>query len=229
MESKIRHIIRSILLEELTLSRDIIVTLPKNISWSDYKKELDAVSDYSSVINFKVNAFPKTKKGNKCYLVHCGNIVGWMEIVGLSEKKFTCSITGKEWSGKFIERSGPFHYIKPIPMKGFQGFRYFDSEEDTVTHNGEIYSMKKIFDIVKYKTIYNVPIKKLDWILPFTTVSEDRVVTANLDTPLIITMSDDKWVTIDGAHRLTKAVRESVKKIRGRVISKEELDSCKLS
>lgn len=27
--------------------------------------------------------------------------------------------------GKFIERSGPFHNIVPIYMKGFQGFRYF--------------------------------------------------------------------------------------------------------
>lgn len=105
-------------------SKDIIITLPRNIQWSDYEKELSAVEDYSNILNFKVSNFPKTQVGAKCYLVHNGNILGWMKIVGLSEKEFTCGITGKKWSGKFIERSGPFNKIEPIPMKGFQGFRY---------------------------------------------------------------------------------------------------------
>jgi hypothetical protein len=43
----------------------------------------------------------------------------------MSEKNFDCTTTGKAWKGKFIERSGPFHKIEPIQMKGFQGFRYF--------------------------------------------------------------------------------------------------------
>jgi len=104
---------------------DIVVTIPKSSSWKDYEKELDAVKDYSQVMNFKVNNFPKTKPGNKCYLLYDGAIIGWMEIVGLSEKEFDCTTTGNKWKGKFIERSGPFHRIDPIPMKGFQGFRYF--------------------------------------------------------------------------------------------------------
>lgn len=108
------------------INMDIIVTIPKSIKWEDYKKELDAVKDYSQIMNFKVNNFPKTAKGNKCYLCYNGNIIGWMEIVGLSEKEFTCTTTGNKWKGKFIERSGPFHKIDPIPMKGFQGFRYFN-------------------------------------------------------------------------------------------------------
>lgn len=104
---------------------DIIVTIPKSISWKDYEKELDAAKDYGQVMNFKVSNFPKTKPGNKCYLLYDGAIIGWMEIVGLSEKEFDCTTTGNKWKGKFVERSGPFHKIDPIPMKGFQGFRYF--------------------------------------------------------------------------------------------------------
>ena len=106
--------------------KDIVITIPKIINWSDYEKELKAVEDYSQVINFKVNNFPKTKIGSKCYIVYNGNIIGWMEIVGMSEKEFNCSTTGKKWVGKFIERSGPFNKIKPTPMKGFQGFRYIN-------------------------------------------------------------------------------------------------------
>lgn len=105
--------------------KDIIITIPKKIKWSDYKKELKAVEDYSHVMNFKVRHFPKTKKGNKCYIVHNGKLKGWMYITGLSEKSFTCTTTGEKWEGKFIERSGPFHVIDEISMKGFRGFKYY--------------------------------------------------------------------------------------------------------
>ena len=118
-------IIRKIIREELE-KRDIIITLPKSVSWDEYSKELDAVKDGSQVMNYKVNSFPKTGVGNKCYVVHNGFIKGWMSIVGMFEQEFTCSTTGKDWKGKFIQRSGPFNKVEPIPMKGFQGFRYFD-------------------------------------------------------------------------------------------------------
>lgn len=112
------------LLREAIEPRDVIITLPKNIKWDDYEKELEKVKDGNEVMNFKVNHLPNTSVGNKCFIVHDGFIKGWMNIVGLSKKDFTCSTTGKHWKGSFIERSGPFNYIDPIPMKGFQGFRY---------------------------------------------------------------------------------------------------------
>lgn len=118
-----KNIIKAKLRESIE-SRDIVITIPKSVDWSEYEKELEAVKDGKQVLNFKVNNFPKTAKGNKCYLLHNGFIKGWMGIVGLSNKDFICSTTGKHWKGNFIERSGPFHKIDPIPMKGFQGFRY---------------------------------------------------------------------------------------------------------
>lgn len=121
-----KNFIKNKIRESLNFNKDIIVTLPKTISWDDYKKELKSVEDYSHVMNFKVNHFPKTNIGAKCYLVYKGELIGWMKIVGMKEKDFTCSTTGKKWSGKFIERSGPFHKISPTPMKGFQGFRYMN-------------------------------------------------------------------------------------------------------
>ena len=114
-------------LREALESKDVIATLPKTIKWSDYEKELEAVKNGNNVMNFKVSSFPNTAPGNKFYIVHDGFIKGWMKIVGLSEENFTCSTTGKKWSGKFVQRSGPFNYIEPIPMKGFQGFRYYNN------------------------------------------------------------------------------------------------------
>lgn len=112
-------------IKESTENRDIIITLPKTINWIDYQKELDSVANGENILNFKVNNFPKTGIGSKCYLIHDGFIRGYMFISGLTTKSFTCSTTGKKWDGKFIERSGKFFSIIPIPMKGFQGFKYF--------------------------------------------------------------------------------------------------------
>lgn len=113
-------------LREAIMPRDIVITLPKSVDWKDYEKELDVVKDGKQVMNFKVNNFPQTSKGCKCYVVHNGIIKGWMEIVGLSEESFVCTTTGRKWNGKFIQRSGLFHKVNPIPMKGFQGFRYMN-------------------------------------------------------------------------------------------------------
>lgn len=109
--------------------KDIIVTLPSTIDWEEYKKELEEVKDWKSVMNFKVPFLPKYDI-DRCYIVYKGKIIGWMSVVGLLDNNtFNCSTTGKRWSGKFIQRSGPFHYLdEPIEHKGFQGWRYYNRE-----------------------------------------------------------------------------------------------------
>lgn len=121
---------QSFISERVSERRDIVVTLPATIEWSDYEKELDAVRDRSQTMNFKVPTLPKVGPGSKCYVVHRGVLRGWMEITGTSEKEFTCTTTGKRMSGKFVERSGPFHFIEEeVPMKGFQGYRYYEESK----------------------------------------------------------------------------------------------------
>ena len=113
-------------LREKLETKDIVITLPSKIKWSDYEKELNAVKDESQVINFKVSFLPKCKP-EKVYICYKGNIIGWMKCCGMIDgKSFDCTTTGEHWEGKFIQRTGEFHKIEPIPMKGFQGFRYFE-------------------------------------------------------------------------------------------------------
>lgn len=106
----------------------IIVTLPKTVRWADYEKELDKVKDDIESMFFKVSKFPRLGVGKigRCYVTHNGMIKGWMAVKGFVHRKFTCSTTGKKWSGNFIERSGTFHTITETPYKGFQGWRYYD-------------------------------------------------------------------------------------------------------
>lgn len=104
--------------------KDIIVTIPQRTKWEEYQKELDAAKN-GETLNFKVRYFPKTDIGNKCFICYRNEIIGYHIISGLSEKEFTCTTTGNKFNGKFIERTGDFYKIKPIPMQGFQGYRYF--------------------------------------------------------------------------------------------------------
>ena len=124
----IENTLKQILEEIFKNKRSLIVTLPSTTDWGDYEKELRKAANYKYVLNFKVHNFPKgIHKGDKCYVVHNGFVKGWMEIVGFSEQPFVCTTTNRKWDGKFIQRSGPFHYLDTkIPMKGFQGFRYFN-------------------------------------------------------------------------------------------------------
>jgi hypothetical protein len=113
-------------------NRDIVITIPKKVKWAEYEKEL-AKAEQGEILNFKVNNIPKqTKKGCKCFLLYDGEIKGYMNICDLGHKKFKCTTTGKEWEGNFVQRTGKFNKIKPISMKGFQGYRYFDEDFEEV-------------------------------------------------------------------------------------------------
>lgn len=115
----------------------IIVTLPSCTRWEDYEKELKKSENYDYILSLKVSHFPKgIHEGDKCYVVHDGFVKGWIKIIGFSEKEFICSRTKEKWKGKFIDRSGPFHYLQEkIPYKDFQGFRYFDLDEYKLQNN----------------------------------------------------------------------------------------------
>ena len=112
--------------DKIKQHKALLITLPSSIKWEDYEKEFDAVKDEKQVMNFKVPFLPKdTKSIERVYLVYKGNIVGWQKFVGTSDKPFDCTTTGKSWTGNFLQRTGEFHKINPIPYKGFQGFRYY--------------------------------------------------------------------------------------------------------
>jgi len=110
----------------------LLITIPKKIKWEDYLKEIDAVKDGKSEINYKVSSKPsKVGIGDKCFICHDGFIKGWMTISDISQKQFECSTTGKQWAyAWYVSRTGVFHPIdKEIPCKGFMGYRYITNEK----------------------------------------------------------------------------------------------------
>ena len=110
---------------------DIVITIPKSIKWEDYQKELKTVESGEQTMFFKVPTLPKKANvGDRCYLCHNGLVIGYMNITWMGiMSEFTCTTTIHVWpKGNYIGRSGKFTYIKPIPYKGFQGYRYAPQE-----------------------------------------------------------------------------------------------------
>lgn len=106
-----------------------VVTVPKTVKWIEYQRELLAVVANGAVLNFRVHGFPKDmRKGDRCYVVHDGQVRGWMRITDLTQHSgFTCTTTGREWpAGKYIQRSGEFHPIDGPKLKGFRGVRRYE-------------------------------------------------------------------------------------------------------
>jgi hypothetical protein len=107
---------------------DIVLTWPKRTSYENYVGELKKALNDGKVILFSVSAFPvKAAPGDRCYMVHDGQVRGWSEIVAFHDGDGPDSVRqGEEWAkGKYIVRSAHWHkLLKPIEMKGFQGFRY---------------------------------------------------------------------------------------------------------
>lgn len=103
-----------------------------------------------------------------------------------------------------------------------------EEEVDTFTHDGQEYDLRKAKILVKDQEARDIPIKELDWLLPDIDTTPSRIKTADVDNPVIVVKWEKKWVVVDGAHRLTKAVREELKELPAKVLTADDLKSCKL-
>lgn len=110
---------------------DIVVTVPM--------KELDNVraeDDYARsqdgrVIQFwSVSRQPKAINiGDKVYFIEDGYIRYYHTFLGFDCDSI-CKATGRVWPGLNLVLAYPETPLKnPVPMKGFQGFRYIKSED----------------------------------------------------------------------------------------------------
>lgn len=115
-----------------TLRDAIVVTWPKSRPLASYVAELKKAEEAGLTINFRVANYPAVPFGARCYHVHDGYVRGWVTTLGFEHREYgevTDPVTGASWpSGKYIVRKPDWHPVDPTPMKGFQGWRYFDAD-----------------------------------------------------------------------------------------------------
>jgi hypothetical protein len=116
--------------------RDIIITIPKDTPWHEYEQELKAAEE-GAILNFKIPNMPK-EQVRRCYVAYCDVVVGYHDVKEVGWKLgFTCSTTGRVWpSGCYVQRTGKFHGVGPVAMKGFQGWRYYGEPINPETDGG---------------------------------------------------------------------------------------------
>lgn len=112
---------------------DIIVTVPKSELKNVAKEEAWAeknANDHHCTCFWKMGRLPKNiNPGDRVYFIHNGHIVNYNVVTGTDYNAY-CEVTGRDWDGPCLVMKIPSVPLKnPVPMKGFQGFRYTERIE----------------------------------------------------------------------------------------------------
>jgi len=102
---------------------------------------------------------------------------------------------------------------------------------NTFTHNDKEYSLDKLNRLVKGSEVKLIKIKDLEWIFKYDnplTDTPERIKTANIKVPILITKSQGKLVVLDGLHRLAKAEIEGLETLPSIMVNKNQLEASKL-
>lgn len=111
--------------------RDIVVTWPSRRPLRSYLSELEKAKKGGLVINYRIVNPPRSEV-DRCYLVHGGKIVGYNEVIEIVRRGegMVADVGGGFWpAGWYVVRKPDFHPTKLVPMRGFQGWRYFEDRE----------------------------------------------------------------------------------------------------
>lgn len=95
---------------------------------------------------------------------------------------------------------------------------YREGPDSTATHDGKLYQLDTIFKLSALVPIKEFPIKELAWVLDYDTPNPERVEIADITAPIIVTPWEDKWVVIDGLHRLAKALELGLPTLPAKII-----------
>jgi hypothetical protein len=115
--------------------KNIIVTTPK--TQMDIAKQ-EAENCINNGGGYYFRTFRNRPKelviGSKVFYVEDGYIRGFGVVSNIVNGNMTCDVSGKDWGEGFhaIMDAKSWAWIKPIPMKGFQGWRYFNGNYEKI-------------------------------------------------------------------------------------------------
>jgi hypothetical protein len=116
-----------------SVMKDIIVTTPKSESENSAQEAHRCIKNGGGFYFRRFNHMPKNLSvGSKIFYVEDGYIRGYGVVSIISElNNFQCDVTGRKWKpGTYaVMPANSWKWIKPIPQKGFQGYRYFNGAE----------------------------------------------------------------------------------------------------
>lgn len=103
---------------------DILVTTPKK-AHELAAKEAKFVNENSDAYWFRtIKGKPNVQVGDRVYYVDNGQITGYGIVFDIEQGQLQCEATEKIYEGTHLKQRKWIPLSKPIPFKGFQGFRY---------------------------------------------------------------------------------------------------------
>lgn len=110
---------------------DIIVTTPKN-KMGLAAEEARQCIEGGGGFYFRTfrNRPTRLQIGSRIFYVEDGFVRGFGVVSEVFEGTMTCGTSGEDWGEGYhaIMQADSWKWIKPIPMKGFQGWRYFQTK-----------------------------------------------------------------------------------------------------
>lgn len=108
---------------------DIIVTTPKSQMSNAAQEAADCIANGGGYYFRRFNLpGPDVKKGDNVFYVEDGYVRGFCVVdrVQHNQGMQRCETTGQMWGpGLYVfMRADSWRWIEPLPMRGFQGFRY---------------------------------------------------------------------------------------------------------
>lgn len=115
--------------------RDIIVTTPKSQMQEAANEAADCLRAGSGSYFRRFATRPHgLSKGSRIFYVEDGYVRGFGTVSEVEEGNKRCETTGKQWGdGVYaIIPADSWKWIKPVSMKGFQGWRYYSGEAEVI-------------------------------------------------------------------------------------------------
>ena len=136
--------------------QDIIVTTPKN-KMEIAEEEACQCIEAGGGFYFRTfrNAPCHLGIGSRIFYVEDGYVRGFGVVSEIKNGDMQCGTTGYDWGDgtHAIMQADSWKWIKPIPMKGFQGWRYFKAKGIKVVGNW----------LDPKPSVKGVPVIKVDW------------------------------------------------------------------
>lgn len=105
---------------------DILVTTPKS-KHALARQEAKFVEQNPDAFWFRtIRGRPDVQVGDRVYYIDNGEITGYGIVFAIETGEMECEATGKTYRGTHLKQRKWVPLKKPIPFRGFQGFRYVD-------------------------------------------------------------------------------------------------------
>lgn len=101
---------------------------------------------------------------------------------------------------------------------------YQEEASSCFTHDGVLYSLNTVLRLVPEYPVVTVRVGELAWsVNPPTEDEKTRAEQTDLKHPVLVANFGERLVTVDGYHRLIKAIQEGVETLPARMVSEEVL------